>query len=117
MKQPVATAAARRRLVLGLAISHVLALPALAEPQATTLDKVVVSGARVAEADIAIGTDQVRNTIAIDHEALLSAPAGIGAPVMILAASPGPISRPGRLPAVSSATSRRSAPPSAARTA
>src|SRR5690606_39680017 len=77
MKQPVPTAAARRRLVLGLAISHVLALPALAEPQATTLDKVVVSGARVAEADIAIGTDQVRNTIAIDHEALLSAPAGI----------------------------------------
>lgn len=77
MKQPVTTAAARRRLALALAISHALALPALAEPQATTLDKVVVSGARVAEADIAIGTDQVRNTIAIDHEALLSAPAGV----------------------------------------
>jgi len=79
MKQPV-TAAARRRLVLALAIGQALAsLPALAQSQdnPTNLDQVVVSGARVAEADIAIGTDQVRNTIAIDHEALLSAPAGI----------------------------------------
>ena len=88
MTQPLRPAATRRRLVLAFAISQALSLPALAaDPPAdaeaagqrtpTTLDSLVVTGARVAEADIAIGTDQVRNTIAIDHEALLSAPAGI----------------------------------------
>lgn len=41
------------------------------------LEEVVVSGKRVSEAAVAIGTDESSNTISITREALLSAPAGI----------------------------------------
>jgi iron complex outermembrane receptor protein len=39
--------------------------------------EIVVTGRRVSEAALAIGTDETRNTISITREALLSAPAGI----------------------------------------
>jgi len=88
------TLAARRALqpaLLALAIAAAIVPPAHAQsrddaaaPPADTaagdtaaLDAVVVTGSRVSDAYIAIGTDQVRNTVAIDHKALLSAPAGI----------------------------------------
>lgn len=38
---------------------------------------IVVTGRRISEATVAIGTDQVSNTISITRDALLSAPAGI----------------------------------------
>jgi iron complex outermembrane receptor protein len=41
------------------------------------LEEVVVSGKRVSEAAVAIGTDEISNTISVTREALLSAPAGI----------------------------------------
>jgi iron complex outermembrane receptor protein len=50
---------------------------ALAQEQATQIDEIVVTGRRTSEATIAIGTDQVSNTISITRDALLSAPAGV----------------------------------------
>lgn len=44
---------------------------------ATQVDEVVVTGRRVSQAAVAIGTDQVSNTISVTREALLSAPAGV----------------------------------------
>jgi iron complex outermembrane receptor protein len=46
-----------------------------AEPD--ELEEVVVTGRRVSEAAVAIGTDQATATVAITRDALLSAPAGI----------------------------------------
>jgi iron complex outermembrane receptor protein len=43
----------------------------------TTLEQVVVTGQRVSEASVAIGTDAITNTISVTREALLSAPSGI----------------------------------------
>ncbi len=50
---------------------------AVAQEAPTVIDEVVVVGRRTSEATIAIGTDQVANTISITREALLSAPAGV----------------------------------------
>jgi len=47
------------------------------EAAATQVDEVVVTGRRVSKAAVAIGTDQVSNTISVTREALLSAPAGV----------------------------------------
>jgi iron complex outermembrane receptor protein len=41
------------------------------------LEQVVVTGQRVSEASVAIGTDAITNTISVTREALLSAPSGI----------------------------------------
>jgi iron complex outermembrane receptor protein len=49
--------------------------PALA--QQGNIDEVVVTGSRVSEAKVAIGTDQATATVSITREALLSAPAGV----------------------------------------
>lgn len=48
-----------------------------ADPDAAHIEDVVVTGRRVSEATVAIGTDQTSNTISITREALLSAPAGV----------------------------------------
>ena len=54
------------------------ATPALAqEADKTELDSVVVTGKRLSEASVAIGTDHATATVSITREALLSAPAGI----------------------------------------
>lgn len=55
------------------------ASPALAQadPHTAQVEDVVVTGRRASEATLAIGTDQVSNTISITREALLSAPAGV----------------------------------------
>lgn len=53
--------------------------PVLAQtnPHAARIEDVVVIGRRTSEATIAVGTDQISNTISITREALLSAPAGV----------------------------------------
>jgi len=60
-------------LILGMAS---IAAQAQAQTIPPTQD-IVVSGRRVSEAALAIGTDQTRNTISITQDALLSAPSGI----------------------------------------
>ncbi|MCQ9422838.1 TonB-dependent receptor [Pseudomonas sp. LJDD11] len=59
-----------------LAMSAQAAPPGQGSGSDTQLDKVQVVGARVTEADEAIGTDKISNTVSISHQALLSAPAG-----------------------------------------
>jgi iron complex outermembrane receptor protein len=61
------------------AILGVLAIPGAAAAQARSqeVEELVVTGARVSEATVAIGTDQPTATISITSAALLSAPAGI----------------------------------------
>lgn len=54
------------------------ATPTLAQMRApTSVEELVVTGSRVSEASVAIGTDQATATVSITSEALLSAPAGI----------------------------------------
>jgi iron complex outermembrane receptor protein len=53
------------------------ATPALAQEATSTVDELVVTGARVSEASVAIGTDHATATVSITREALLSAPAGV----------------------------------------
>jgi iron complex outermembrane receptor protein len=53
------------------------ATPVLAQQAADEVDLVVVTGKRVSEASVAIGTDQATATVSITREALLSAPAGV----------------------------------------
>jgi iron complex outermembrane receptor protein len=50
---------------------------ACAQEATTQIDAVVVTGKRLSEASIAVGTDQATATVSITREALLSAPAGI----------------------------------------
>ena len=54
-----------------------MATGAMAQEANTQVDSVVVTGKRVSEAAIAVGTDQATATVSITREALLSAPAGI----------------------------------------
>ncbi|PXA84232.1 TonB-dependent receptor [Caulobacter sp. D4A] len=68
------------RWKLALMAASVLcgASPALAQESAPEeVDAVVVTGRRVSEASVAIGTDQATATVSITREALLSAPAGV----------------------------------------
>jgi iron complex outermembrane receptor protein len=58
-------------------LSTALAGSAAIAQQSAADGEIVVSGRRVSDAAIAIGTDQTRNTISITQQALLSAPAGI----------------------------------------
>jgi iron complex outermembrane receptor protein len=69
-------------LVLGSACS------ASAQVAASQVEEVVVTGRRVSQAAVAIGTDQVSNTISITRDALLSAPAGVSG-LKILEGLPG----------------------------
>ncbi|WP_422182664.1 TonB-dependent receptor [Caulobacter sp.] len=52
------------------------ATPALAQ-ETSTVEELVVTGSRVSEASVAIGTDHATATVSITREALLSAPAGV----------------------------------------
>lgn len=54
-----------------------LAGPALAQPRQADVEEVVVTGSRLTEASVAIGTDEATATVSITRDALLSAPAGI----------------------------------------
>lgn len=70
----------RASVVLKLALfgATMLAGPAFAaEDQPAMVEELVVTGSRVSEASVAIGTDRVTATVSITSEALLSAPAGI----------------------------------------
>ncbi len=51
--------------------------PGAAWAQTATVGELVVTGRRVSEASVAIGTDQPTATVSITREALLSAPAGV----------------------------------------
>ena len=53
------------------------ATPALAQEAASEVEQIVVTGKRVSEASVAIGTDHATATVSITREALLSAPAGV----------------------------------------
>jgi iron complex outermembrane receptor protein len=72
---------ASRRFQALLLAASVLggATPALAQEadKASTVDELVVTGARVSEASVAIGTDHATATVSITRAALLSAPAGV----------------------------------------
>jgi len=75
---------ARRSWLYAGAASFALATatPVLAQErpvseEASEVGEVVVTGRRTSEATVAIGTDQVSNTISITRDALLSAPAGV----------------------------------------
>ncbi|RAK51032.1 TonB-dependent receptor [Phenylobacterium deserti] len=75
------TGRARMRLrtfLLG-ASALVIAAPALAQSAdpPSNLEELVVTGARVSDATVAIGTDEPTATVSITREALLSAPAGV----------------------------------------
>ncbi|WP_421931326.1 TonB-dependent receptor [Phenylobacterium sp.] len=68
----------RGALMCGAAVTMALGAPTWALAQtAGTVDELVVTGSRVSEASVAIGTDQATATVAITREALLSAPAGV----------------------------------------
>ncbi len=71
--------AARLRALLLAASVLGGATPALAQQaeKAAELETVVVTGKRLSEASVAIGTDHATATVSITREALLSAPAGI----------------------------------------
>ena len=67
----------RAALASGAALTVLAgAAPALAQ-ESHQVEDIVVTGRRTSEATIAIGTDQVSNTISITRDALLSAPAGV----------------------------------------
>ncbi|HQT53115.1 MAG TPA: TonB-dependent receptor [Phenylobacterium sp.] len=68
----------RTALLSGAAVATVLSAPTWALAQGPgTVEELVVTGSRVSEASVAIGTDQATATVAITREALLSAPAGV----------------------------------------
>jgi iron complex outermembrane recepter protein len=64
---------------LALFAATTLTTPALAQTAAapTSVEELVVTGSRVSEATVAIGTDEVTATVSITSAALMSAPAGI----------------------------------------
>ncbi|MFN9711709.1 MAG: TonB-dependent receptor [Alphaproteobacteria bacterium] len=68
-----------RALKLVLLGGAMLANPALSAeaPAPAEVEELVVTGSRMSEATVAIGTDRVTATVSITSEALLSAPAGI----------------------------------------
>ncbi|USQ98313.1 TonB-dependent receptor [Caulobacter sp. RL271] len=72
---------ARHRLRVLLLTASILggATPVLAQEvdKTSEVDTVVVTGKRLSEASVAIGTDHATATVSITREALLSAPAGI----------------------------------------
>jgi len=74
-----AHAAVRLRALLLAASVLGSATPVLAQEadKAAELETVVVTGKRLSEASVAIGTDHATATVSITREALLSAPAGI----------------------------------------
>lgn len=70
------TSNATPRTLRNLLLAGALVAPA-SGACAQQIDELVVTGRRVSEAAVAIGTDQTTATVSITREALLSAPAGI----------------------------------------
>ncbi len=72
------TRARRRTLFAASALSGLSLLWAgVAAAQDSQVEELVVTGSRVSEASVAVGTDAATATVSITREALLSAPAGI----------------------------------------
>jgi iron complex outermembrane receptor protein len=68
----------RRALLTASALTGLSLLWAgAAAAQEASVEELVVTGSRVSEASVAIGTDEATATVSITREALLSAPAGI----------------------------------------
>jgi len=66
-----------RSWLLGASLLGAAAPAFAAETKAGDVEEVVVTGSRVSEATVAIGTDHATATVSITREALLSAPAGV----------------------------------------
>ncbi len=73
---------------VALILATAAILPVCAAQPNEDISEVVVTGPRVSEAAVAIGTDQTTATVAITQEALLSAPAGISG-LKVLESLPG----------------------------
>jgi len=72
------TKSRRRSLLAASALTGLSLLWAgAAAAQEASVEELVVTGSRVSEASVAIGTDEATATVSITREALLSAPAGI----------------------------------------
>ena len=67
----------RAALASGAAVTVMSGAAAASAQDSHQVEDIVVTGRRTSEATIAIGTDQVSNTISITRDALLSAPAGV----------------------------------------
>lgn len=78
----------RKTLLASLLVADSSWAGQAASPTEPQLSKVEVVGARVTEASAAIGEDKISNTLAISHQALLSAPAGTSG-LKMLEALPG----------------------------
>lgn len=72
-----ACAARLRKLALVSGTALAIAGPAWAQSAPSDVEELVVTGARLSEATVAIGTDEPTATVSITSDALLSAPAGI----------------------------------------
>ena len=100
-------------LYLGTAAVLLGAMPAQAQTydaEGKKAEEITVTGRRVSEADEAIGTGKVTNTVAITREALLSAPSGISG-LKMLETCPASTSRPtARWAFMNLATASRPAP-------
>lgn len=66
-----------RATLLGATLVSAMSTGALAQTKANEVEELVVTGSRVSEATVAIGTDRATATVSITREALLSAPAGV----------------------------------------
>ncbi|WP_231733447.1 MULTISPECIES: TonB-dependent receptor [unclassified Phenylobacterium] len=69
--------AARRLVSVGALLGALAASEATAQTRPPEIEELVVTGSRVSEATVAIGTDHATATVSITSDALLSAPAGI----------------------------------------
>ncbi|PZQ53366.1 MAG: TonB-dependent receptor, partial [Phenylobacterium zucineum] len=70
-------AARMMKLVLMAGAALAVAGPALGQTAPSDVEELVVTGSRLSEATVAIGTDEPTATVSITSDALLSAPAGI----------------------------------------
>jgi len=67
----------RQAVSVGVLLGALMASEAAAQERSAEVDELVVTGSRVSEASVAIGTDKATATVSITSDALLSAPAGI----------------------------------------
>ncbi|MBJ7411140.1 MAG: TonB-dependent receptor [Phenylobacterium sp.] len=69
--------AARGMVSVGALLGALASSQAMAQTRPPEIEELVVTGSRVSEATVAIGTDHATATVSITSDALLSAPAGI----------------------------------------
>jgi len=67
----------RRLASVGALVGALAGTDAMAQARPSEVEELVVTGSRVSEATVAIGTDHATATVSITSDALLSAPAGI----------------------------------------